>query len=111
LAAASHRCLDDPDAGRGEHCVEGGGELGVAVADEEPEEPTGILEIHGQVAGLMGQPGSGRMGGAAQDAHPAGGVLDDEERGEPVRSDRLEVEQVASEDAVPGRDVSSSGSL
>ena len=33
----SHRCLDDPDVGGGEDVVEGGGELGVAVADEEPE--------------------------------------------------------------------------
>ena len=32
-----HRCPDDADVGGGEDGVEGGGELAVAVADEEPE--------------------------------------------------------------------------
>ena len=32
-----HWRLDDPDVDRGEDGVEGGGELGVAVADKEPE--------------------------------------------------------------------------
>ena len=43
---SSHRRLDDPDVGRGEHGVEGGGELGVAVADQEPEATAGVIEIH-----------------------------------------------------------------
>ena len=36
----SHRCLDHLDAFRGEHLVEAGGELRVAVSDQEPERPT-----------------------------------------------------------------------
>jgi len=36
------RGLEHVDAGRREHRVEGGGERGVAVADEEPE-PVGVL--------------------------------------------------------------------
>ena len=32
-----HRRLDDPDVDGGEYSVEGGSELGVAVADEKPE--------------------------------------------------------------------------
>jgi hypothetical protein len=32
-----HRRLDDPDVNRGEHRVEGGGELRVAIRDEELE--------------------------------------------------------------------------
>ena len=52
-----HRRLDDPDVDGGEDGVEGGGELGVAVADEEPEASTGVVEVHEQVAGLLGQPG------------------------------------------------------
>jgi hypothetical protein len=55
------------------------------------------------------------MGGDAQDMDAAGGVLDDEERVEPVQGDRVQVEQVASEDAMglrpeelrPGRSGSS----
>ena len=48
----------------------------------------------------MGQPGAGRVGGDAEDVHAAGGVLGDEERVQPVQGDRVEMEQVAGEDAV-----------
>ena len=34
------------DVDGGEHGVEGGGELGVAVPDEEPEAPAGVVEVH-----------------------------------------------------------------
>ena len=57
-----------------------------------------VVEVHEQVAGLLGQPRSGRVGGDAEDVHPAGGVLDDEERVEPAQGDRVEVEQVAGQD-------------
>ena len=40
------------------------------------------------------------MSGDAEDVDAAGGVLDDEEDVEPVQGDRVEVEQVAGEDAV-----------
>jgi hypothetical protein len=33
----------------------GGGELGVVVADEEPESLSGVLEVHDQVARLLGE--------------------------------------------------------
>jgi hypothetical protein len=92
------RCLDDGDAGGGEDGVEGGGEFGVAVPEEEPEATAGVVKVHPQVAGLLGQPGAGGMGGDPEDVHPAGGVLDDEERVEPVQRDGVQVEQVAGED-------------
>ena len=75
-----------------------GGELAVAVADQKREASVGVVEVHEQVAGLLGQPGSGRVRGDAQDVHAAGGVFDDEERVEPVQGDRVEVEQVAGQD-------------
>ena len=75
-------------------------ELGVAVPDEEPEAAAGVVEVHEQVAGLLGQPGAGGMGGDAEDVHAAGGVLDDEERVQPAQGDGLEVEQVAGQDRV-----------
>ena len=96
----SHRRLDDPDVDGGEDGVEGGGELGVAVADEEPDSSTGVVEVHKQVAGLLGEPSYGGVRGHAEDVHAAGGVLDDEEDVEPAQGDRVEVEQVAGEDAV-----------
>jgi hypothetical protein len=34
---SSYRCLNDLDVARGEHAVERRGELGVTVADQEPE--------------------------------------------------------------------------
>jgi hypothetical protein len=49
------RCLDDAGVDGGEDGVERGGELGVAVPDEEPEPRTGVVELHEQVAGLLGQ--------------------------------------------------------
>ncbi|MBV9921700.1 MAG: hypothetical protein JOY78_12730, partial [Pseudonocardia sp.] len=44
-----YRCLDDPDVHAGEDGVEGGAELGVAVADEESESPSCVLKVHEQV--------------------------------------------------------------
>jgi hypothetical protein len=107
------RRLDDRDVGGFEYGVEGGGELAVTVTDEEPEVSVGVVEVHEQVAGQLREPGSGRMGGDAEDVDAAGGVLDDEERVEPVQCDRVEVEQVAGHDGLglrveelgPGRSV------
>jgi hypothetical protein len=98
FARGARRCLDDLDVDGGEHSVEGGGELAVAVTDEEPEASVGVVEVHEQVAGLLGQPGSRRVRSDAQDVYPAGGVLDDEERVQPVQRDRVEMEQVARDD-------------
>jgi hypothetical protein len=58
----------------------------------------GVVEVHEQVAGLLGQPGSRRVRSDTQDVCPAGGVLDDEERVQPVQRDRVEMEQVARDD-------------
>src|SRR4051812_26826787 len=55
--------LDDRDVEGGEDGVEGGGELGVSIADEESEPLAGVVEVHGQVAGLLGQPGGSRVRG------------------------------------------------
>jgi hypothetical protein len=87
----SHRHLDDSNVNCREVGVEDRGELGVPVADEEPEASTGVLEVHDQVTGLLGQPGSRRVGGDAEHVYAAGGVLDDEERIEPVQGDRVQV--------------------
>jgi hypothetical protein len=62
--------------------------------------PAGIVEVHQEVAGLLDEPGAGRVGGDAEDVYPADGVLDDEERVQPVQGDGVEVEQVAGQDGV-----------
>jgi hypothetical protein len=55
------RGADDPDVGSQEDRVEGGGELCCPVAYQEPEpELVGaVVEVHEQVAGLLGDPGCG----------------------------------------------------
>src|SRR5215469_5265956 len=47
----------------GKDLIEHAGELGVAVPDEEPEGVDPIGEVHDQAAGLLGGPGSVRVGG------------------------------------------------
>ena len=64
------------------------------------EARAGVVEADEQVAGLLGQPGAGRVCGDPQDVHSPGGVLDDEERIQPVQGDGVEVEQVARQDGV-----------
>jgi hypothetical protein len=57
----SYRGADDAEADAREHRVERGGELGISVADQE-REPAGVVaEVHKQVAGLLGHPGTGGM--------------------------------------------------
>jgi len=87
----TNRRLDDPHVDGGEDRIEGGAELGVAVADEEQEAAVGVVEVHERVAGLLGEPGAGGVGSDAEDVHAAGGVLDDEDRVQPVQGDRVEV--------------------
>ena len=50
---------DDADVGAGEHGVDGGDELGISVADQEPELLGAVTEVREQVAGLLGDPGAG----------------------------------------------------
>ena len=57
----SHRCLDHLYAFGGEHLVEAGGELRVAVSDQEPERPTLLGEISGEVPGNLGDKGAARL--------------------------------------------------
>ena len=48
-----------------QHGVEGGGELGIPVADQELELIGVVAEVDEQVAGLLGDPGAGGVGGDA----------------------------------------------
>src|ERR1017187_1170281 len=76
----SHRCLDHLDAFGGEHLVEAGGELGVAVSDQEPERPSVLGEISGEVAGNLGDERAGRMIGDTEDVDCAALEFDHEQR-------------------------------
>ena len=62
-----------------EHRVEGADERAVPVADQEPELVDVVAEVHQQVAGLLGHPGPGGVGGDPGDVHAAAPVLDHDE--------------------------------
>jgi hypothetical protein len=57
------RCADDLGADRGPDVIEGPGELAVTVADQEPDGGGLLIKRDGQVAGLLGDPSAGGVGG------------------------------------------------
>jgi hypothetical protein len=98
------RCPDrganDADVSACEYRIEGGGELAVAVADQELKTFGVVAELHEQVAGLLGGPGPGGVGGDPGDVHPAGAVLDHDEHVETAKEDGVDVGKVDREDRV-----------
>ena len=83
------------DAGGGQDCIERGGELAGAVAGEEPERGGTVVEVHQQVAGLLGSPGAGRLAGRFEEVHVAAANLEGEEDVDPFQGDRaVDVEEV-----------------
>ena len=93
-----YRSADDPYVGTGEDRVEGGSELAVPVADQEPEPVGALAEIHQQVAGLLGHPGIGWVGGDPGEVHAATLVLDHDEDVEAAQEDGVDVGEVDRED-------------
>jgi hypothetical protein len=91
---------DDADVGACEHGVEGGGEFAVSVADQELELIGVIAEVHEQVAGLLGDPGCGGVGGDAGDVDAAAVVLDHDQDVEPAEEHGVDVGEVDREDRV-----------
>jgi hypothetical protein len=76
------------------------GELRVAVADQEAEGPNPVPESHDQVAGLLGVPRAVRVRGHPEDEHPPGLHLHDEQHVQALEEDRVDVEEVAGQQAV-----------
>src|SRR3712207_2582886 len=70
---------EDLDSLGGELGVEGGAEFGVPVADEVSELSGPLPQLHEQISCLLRHPCPGRMGGGAENMHPAGGHLEDEQ--------------------------------
>ena len=67
----SRRDLHSVDTGTGQDAVDSSGELTCPFADEEPEGGGAVVEVHQQVAGLLGGPGSGRVAGCPEDVDVA----------------------------------------
>ena len=74
--------------------------LAVSVADQEPELLGAVAEVHEQVAGLLGDPGAGGMGGDPGDVYAAAAVLDHDEDVEAAQEDGVDVGEVDGEDRV-----------
>jgi hypothetical protein len=83
-AGRTYRRADDFYLFRGEHGIETGNELGVAIADQETQPLDPIVKVHEQIAGLLGHPRSGRVGRDAREMHRAGAELDEEQDVEPA---------------------------
>lgn len=64
-----HRGPDDPGTDGAPYRIEGSGELGVAVADEEPDRQGAAARGDEEVAGLLGNPPAGGVGGDAGQVH------------------------------------------
>ena len=90
--------LDDADVGGVEDGVEGAGERGVAVSDEEAELFGAVVEVHQKVACLLSDPWSGGVGGAPGDVHSPCAVLDDDQHVEAAEEDGVGVGEVGGVD-------------
>jgi len=94
-----HRRLDQPDAFGAEDLVELAGELAVSVADEESRPDFFVVELHQQVACLLGHPRAVRVGRDPGQVHAPGRELDKEQDIRPFEEDRVDGEEVALENA------------
>jgi hypothetical protein len=68
--------------------------------DQEAEAAGPVTEIHEQVAGLLGSPRTIRRGSRTQDVHPPGSHLHDEQHIEASEEDRVDMEEIAGQQAI-----------
>jgi hypothetical protein len=101
-ARCSDRGAHDTHGFGPEHRVEGGRELGIPTADQEGGAPALVLELPGQVTGLLDEPGRRGMLRAADDEHPPDLELDEERHEHGLEADCLDREEITSEHAGSG---------
>ena len=90
----ARRDLDHLDVVGGEDGIEGIGELGVPITDQETERADLVAQVHQQIAGSLGRPGRGRVSGHPEQVHPAGAHLHHEQNVESAQPDGVEGEEV-----------------
>ena len=83
-----------------EDLVEGTRELGVAVADQEPDWRGSVLERGREVAGLLADPGGVGVSRDAGHVHPPGAQLDEVQDVDSPQPKGLHGEEVTGQDAV-----------
>jgi hypothetical protein len=76
-----YRRLDHSGPRRSKHVVEHGGELGIAVTDQEPEDVAPLVEPHQEIPRLLRHPRPGRVRGHTQDVDGARPDTHDAHRG------------------------------
>nr|WP_238935554.1 hypothetical protein [Saccharopolyspora spinosa] len=94
------RDFRDRDVFAGEDCVEGGGELRVAVADVVRECGGVVAGLPQQLRGVLSGPGGGGVGGGAEDVKGAGVDFHDGQGVLPLEPDGVDVEEVRGEKSV-----------
>jgi hypothetical protein len=88
------------DPGVGEDRVEQRRVFTVAVADEVVGGRAGVVEVHGEVAGGLGDPGRGGVRGGAEDPDATGGVFDHSEDVQACPGQGHGLKEVGGEDRV-----------
>jgi hypothetical protein len=78
---------DDPQTFGLEHLPERGGEQRIAIMNQEPQRAEAVIQVHGQVPGLLYRPCPGRVGGHSGQVHPSGAVLDEHQHVQPLEED------------------------
>jgi hypothetical protein len=89
-----------PDTFGAEDLVKRGGELGVAIPEQELEREAAVLDFPGEVACLLHDPCAGRMVGAAGEVNAAAADLDEEEDVELGQPGGVDDEEVDCEEMV-----------
>src|ERR1039458_2769348 len=107
----THRGADGLDADRGEHRVKAGGELGVPVADKEPETLAGVIEVGSEVPCDLGHPWPAWVGGDTEDVDDAS--FQHEQHVVPAEQHSVDMEEVGGDDALGlgGEEFAPSGAL
>jgi hypothetical protein len=91
---SANRGADHREPLGAEHLVERGGELRVAVADQEPAGREPLTKCQREVAGLLGDSGSGRVGRDAGEVDATGVEFNEEQDVETSQEDGLDAEEV-----------------
>jgi hypothetical protein len=91
--------MDDFRADCAPDIIERPGGLAVTVADQEPNGSGFVVERGEQVAGLLGDPGAGRVGGDASEVDASGVQLDEETDAQPPQEHGVHGEEITGHDA------------
>jgi len=80
--------------------VEGGGELRVAISNEELDRCCPFRQVVAKVAGLLGDPARDRIGRHPCEVDPTGVVVDEEQHVEPPEQHSIDAEEVTGDQAL-----------